>query len=96
MKQLPLIPKLLINAILYMFYFIIGSAIAAVIIYGIWGYVFAYSVPKEGDPIFDKIAIAVAVITFIITLVFRKYFYMSLASEEEVKVKHKKTDFSLD
>lgn len=95
MKNLPFIPRLLLNIVLFWVYFIIWSVIAAVI-YGIGWMLFAYSMPQFDDPVFDKIGYIVLLVTFVITLVFRKYFYMSLSQEKDQEEKKKKYDFSME
>ncbi|MFA5917105.1 MAG: hypothetical protein WC850_02615 [Candidatus Gracilibacteria bacterium] len=77
MKQAPLIFKLIINFIAYLGYTLLLSVI------------FSFSFPfilmmmgKElynpTDPIFMKIQISIALIVLVLTVIFRKYFYMSL------------------
>lgn len=99
MKHLPFIPKLFINLVLFGLYFAIGSVIAMVV-YGIGGMLFAYAIPKPNNPIYDKIGVVALVVVFVITLIYRKYFYMSLANDEEevieMNTKKKKHDFTLD
>ena len=99
MKNLPLIPKVLINVILLGIYFVIWSVIAA-IIYGVVWMVLGYNIPKPTDPVFDKIGIVALVVTIVITAVYRKYFYMPLTSEEmeeeKTPTKKKKHDFSME
>lgn len=100
MKNLPLIPKFLLNVVLFWVYFVVGSVIGAVIYWLLW-MVAGMNMPAANDPIFDKIWIGVLVLTFIITLVFRKYFYMplSLEDEKEHDTKHhkkKKMNFSME
>ena len=63
----------------------------------IWGWALGASIPKMGNPLYDKIGWVVLVATFIITIVFRKYFYMNLRMDEtQGGGKKKKHDFNLD
>ena len=63
----------------------------------IWGWALGASIPKTGNPLYEKIGWVVLVATFIITIVFRKYFYMNLRMEEaQGGGKKKKHDFNLD
>ncbi len=101
MKQTPLIFKLVINFVAYIGYTFLLSVI------------FSFSFPlvlnmlgKElynpADPIFMKIQISIALIVLIFTVIFRKYFYMSLSNNcmtsesyddvEETKKENWKTD----
>lgn len=96
MKQLPLIPKIIINVILFCIYVVIGWVIAGVI-HSVWSLLFTWVLPEANDAIYDSIAIAMIVVVFIVTLVFRKYFYMPIHTEwEEVPHKKKKHDFSME
>ena len=83
MRQAPLIFKLIINFVAYIGYTIFLSII------------FSFAFPfiqklmwKElynpTDPIFTKIQITIAVVVLIITLIFRKYFYLSLRKYNDI------------
>ena len=93
MKNAPFPLKLIINFVAYIGYTILISII------------FSFSFPlvlnmlgkdlyNSADPIFVKIQITIAVIVLVITLLFRKYFYLSFSrynytndSTEKVEVK---------
>lgn len=96
MKQLPLIPKVIINIVLLGLYFVIWLVIAG-ILHSIVSLLVTGTLPEINDPIYDSIGWATLVATFIVTLVFRKYFYMPLhTEEEEMPHKKKKHDFSME
>lgn len=83
MRQAPLTFKLIINFVAYIGYTIFLSII------------FSFAFPfvlklmwKElynpTDPIFTKIQITIAVVVLVITLIFRKYFYLSLRKYNDI------------
>lgn len=100
MKNAPLPLKLIINFVAYIGYTLLLSII------------FSFSFPlvlnmlgkelyNSTDPIFVKIQITIAVIVFVITLLFRKYFYISLSkdnyiNDEKEKIEVKKDDIKIN
>ncbi len=79
MKQAPLIFKLIINIVAYLGYTLLLSVIFSFafpfILIMMWKELY-----NSADPIFMKIQISIALLVLVLTVIFRKYFYMSLSS----------------
>lgn len=91
MRNAPLPLKLVINFVAYIGYTLLLSIM------------FSFSFPfllnmlgKElynpADPIFTKIQISIAVVVFVITILFRKYFYISFSKDDYTNEKTKKVE----
>ena len=91
MRNAPLSLKLIINFVAYIGYTLLLSII------------FSFSFPfvlnvlgKElynpADPIFTKIQVTIAVVVFVITILFRKYFYISFSKDDYTNEKTKKVE----
>ncbi|NDK08038.1 hypothetical protein EOM39_02210 [Candidatus Gracilibacteria bacterium] len=91
MRNAPLSLKLIINFVAYIGYTLLLSII------------FSFSFPfvlnmlgKElynpSDPIFTKIQVSIAVVVFVITILFRKYFYISFSKDDYINEKTKKVE----
>lgn len=91
MKQAPLTFKLIINFVAYIGYTLLLSIIFSFafpfVLTLMWKEIF-----NPNDPIFVKIQITIAVVVFVFTLLFRKYFYLSFwnIEFEEEKVREVK------
>ncbi len=84
MKNIPIAFRVIINIFLYIIY--------TVIWHFIFGLIFAFvlrlswkKIPISTDPVFTKIAIVASFFILVLTLVFRKYFYITLEIEKEEK-----------
>ena len=77
MEKIPLFPKILLNFVLYLLYVLfisIGfSFLFPSILLMLWK-----PIPEPSDPIFYKVQIAIWVVVFVITIIFRRYIYISL------------------
>lgn len=82
MKKTPLLFKLIINFLAFLGYTLLVSVVFS-FLYPLFLKIFWKPIPAEWDPIFTKIQISIALIVLIVTLIFRKYFYMSLDLWEE-------------
>lgn len=100
MRQAPLPLKFVINFVAYVWYTLLLSIIFSIsfpfILTMMWK-----EVLDPADPIFIKIQISIAVIVFVITIMFRKYFYLTLRKdsdiseekvEKKVEIKEKQTE----
>ncbi len=76
MKNLPYFFKIIINFFAYIWYTLFVSIVFS-FLYPIFLKLSWKSIPPEQDPIFIKIQILLAVIVFVVTLIFRKHFYIS-------------------
>lgn len=83
MRQAPLTFKLIINFVAYIGYTIFLSIIFSFafpfILNLMWKEIY-----NPTDPIFTKIQITIAIIVLVITLIFRKYFYLSLRKDNDI------------
>lgn len=97
MKNLPFFLRLAINFLAYVFYTLVISVIFS------FAFPFTLRLLKKWlfaptDPIYTKIQIVIAVLVLVLTIIYRKYFYISLKKEDikddniSVKVKKSKKD----
>ena len=77
MRDLPIVARFMINLVLFVLYWVIGCLVVGIIIY------FVNGVPD--DAMADKIAIFTAILLLLISLIFRRYFYL-LGYEEGTEV----------
>lgn len=93
MKDLPIFAKITLNILLFIVYGVLLQVIIALIYWG-WSYIFAYEVAGKASSFYDKLALISFLVLFILTVVFRKYFYISLenTSQEEREKEEIKQD----
>jgi len=82
MKDFPIVAKLILNIILFIIYWALFSLILWVLFWA-GGKIFWYEIPFASDPIYNKIWIILLLLVFVLTIVFRKHFYVWLWSHEE-------------
>jgi hypothetical protein len=82
MKDFPIVAKLILNTILFVIYWVLFSLVLW-FLFGVWGKVFWYEIPLNSDPIYTKIWIILLLLVFVLTIVFRKYFYVEFWGHEE-------------
>lgn len=80
MRDLPVVAKLLINVIFYIIYVFFAS-VAFSILFPLLLQVVGQEIINYNDPIFEKIQYFILFLVLIITIIFRKYFYISLARD---------------
>ncbi len=78
MKNLPAVIKIILNIIFYLVY----TFIALLIIWFILPFVFHIFI-ENGSTKANNITIIVSIFVFFITIIFRKYFYISLLNEQK-------------
>lgn len=88
MKHIPTLPKIVLNILLYFFYVLVISLIFSFVFPQVL-VVLGRPIPDSMDPVFYKTQIIILVLVLVVTLIARKYVYISLGSEEEI-TKHKK------
>lgn len=97
MKKLPIAFKLLLNILFFVIYSIIFMNIIN-FLYDLYLYYVWKVIPLSDDIVHLKIAWIVFIFTLIFTLIFRKYFYISLVNkklsivEKKKEIKEKKID----
>lgn len=74
--------KLCINIILYCIYALIAIIFCNFFYWLYIDKVLGKAVPGSGDPIHYKLAILMLIFVLIITLIFRKFFYLSLKTKK--------------
>ncbi len=82
MKDFPIVAKLILNIILFVIY----EGVSVLILwfsYLFWKNFFWYKIPLGADSIYHKLWIITLVVVFILTIVFRKYFYVEFWGHEE-------------
>jgi len=78
MKNLPIFVKIILNIILYLVYVIIFWFLFW-LLFPIILELLNKPILNPNNPIFDKIAIVLALLTLLITVFLRKYFYISFS-----------------
>lgn len=97
MRNLPFFLKLAINFLAYVFYTFVVSIIFS-FVFPLWMKLFWRSPLAPENPIFAKIQIVIIILVLVLTIIYRKYFYLTLRKEEvkdetiSVKVKKVKKD----
>ncbi len=85
MKHLPLALKVIINIILYVFYVLFVSVVFS-FVFPLVMKIFTHEVLDPYNPVFDKIQIFIAILVLIVSLILRKYFYISCKAEEDTLI----------
>jgi len=75
MRDLPLVAKLIVNIILYIVYVVVFSFIFSGI-FAVYMYYFTDSSFNASSPVFANIQYFIAILVLIVSLIFRKYFYI--------------------
>ena len=83
MSKVYFLIKLLINILLYAFYSFLSIIIWSFIFGAYCYYILETQVPASSDPIHLKIAVFVCILVFVITFLFRWFFYLSLFKSKE-------------
>ena len=93
MKDLPIFAKIILNILLFIVYWVLLQVVIALIYWG-GSYIFDYELAQQSSSFYDKLALISFLILFVLTIVFRKYFYISLETniQEEVKQKEAKEE----
>lgn len=87
MKDLPVVARVVINIILYIVYVLLLSVVFS-LLFPVVMTLFGGQVIHPMNPIYVKIQIFLAILVLLVSLIFRKYFYMSVRDEqEEITVK---------
>ncbi len=93
MKDFPIVAKLILNIILFVVYWVLFSLVLWVL-YWFWGQIFWYEVAPTWDPVYNKFALILLLLIFVLTIVFRKYFYVGFwAHEEKISKNEEKDNF---
>lgn len=82
MKNIPLAIKVICNVLFYLVYNFIVIMLTGLLYGFVVSQILGKSVPWSGDPIHMKIAFISIMVVSILTVVFRKFFYMPLAKWE--------------
>lgn len=85
MKDLPIIAKIVVNILLYVFYTVILSFVVGLLIpiaQQLIGLSILDPSKSVNQEFFSKLQIFLAVFMLLVTLVFRKFFYVALGSDE--------------
>ncbi len=90
MKNLPVAIKIVFNIIFYVLYSVITMNIIN-FLYDFFLHLSWKVVPASWDIVHLKIALVVLIFMLILTIIFRKYFYFSLA-KQEIKYSKKKVN----
>ncbi|MCD5375193.1 hypothetical protein LR010_01935 [Candidatus Gracilibacteria bacterium] len=85
MKDLPVVAKAVINIVLYILYVVLAWVVFS-FIFPLVMQVFGQEIinPAANMALFDKIAIFIAILVLLISLILRKYFYICGQNEETV------------
>ena len=83
MKTLLIILKVIVNALLFMFYTLIFIIASNFIFWLVLDIVLNKSVPWSDDPIHMKMAVLVIFLSLLVTLLFRKFFYINIFASEK-------------
>lgn len=89
MKNIPFILKLAINFAVYIIYTFIVSILFS-FVFPLLLKLFWKTLYASNDPIFTKIQFLIALIVLIISVIYRKYFYLSLSWDDSVIENFKK------
>jgi len=84
MKQVPFLFKVVINFIAYVWYTALLSIVFS-FLFPITLKLFWKEPLNPSDPVFVKIQVSIAIIILFVTIIFRKYFYVSLSSNKTFK-----------
>jgi len=76
---MPVVFKIIVNILLYIFYTIFFQFIFG-LIFPLFLKLLGREIPNPTDPIFVKISIFIAIFVLIVSIFFRKYFYLSFES----------------
>ncbi len=75
MNDMPLAFKVIVNVFLYILYTVFAGIIVGII----YGRILSWKgmpIPREGDPVYTQIFIFTALWVLIVSLIFRRYFYL--------------------
>ena len=92
MKTLLIILKVIVNALLFMFYTLIFIIASNFIFWLVLDVVLNKDVPWSDDPIHTKMAVLVIFLSLLVTLLFRKFFYINIFTSEKKKIGNEKKD----
>jgi len=84
MKNIPIAMKIILNFIFFVIYWLISMNLVNFIYDLILNFSWR-SVPPPNDPIHLKIAWTVLLFVLILTIIFRKYFYLNVLKEKKIK-----------
>lgn len=76
MNDLPTVAKAIINILLYILYVVFFSFVFS-FVFPLLMKLFGAELLSQGDPIFDKIQIFIAILVLLVSLIFRKHFYIT-------------------
>jgi phosphotransferase system glucose/maltose/N-acetylglucosamine-specific IIC component len=83
MTSLSLVMRVGANMVLFVLYLLITHVLVGFATGGFIKYVLGYPVPHDGSAIMDIIAIITVLLVFVITLAWRRYFYLCLDKRPE-------------
>lgn len=83
MKQMPIAIKILCNTLFFLVYTFVGIMTVNFLYWFITTQVLGKSVPGSADPIHLKLAFFSILVVAVLTVVFRRFFYISLMKEEQ-------------
>lgn len=91
MKDFPVVAKVMINIILYVVYVLFVSVVFS-FVFPLILQAFGQEIIHPSDPVYSKIQYFIVILVLLVSLVFRKHFYVSLKPEqEEIKVEVKES-----
>jgi len=82
MKDLPIVLRVLLNIIIYVFYVLVASIVFS-FLFPLVLQISGQEILTPSDPIFAKIQIFIALLVLIVSLILRKHFYITLEDSEE-------------
>lgn len=82
MKNIPLAIKIICNVLFFLIYNFIAIMLASFLYGFVISQILGWSVPGSADPIHMKIAFITIMAVLILTVIFRKFFYIPLSKWE--------------
>ncbi len=78
MTSIAMVIRVICNILLFILYFLITHVIVGFLAGAFTKYILGYPVPGDGAAVWDVLAIVSLLLVFVITLAWRKYFYLCL------------------
>lgn len=82
MKNIPIAIKFICNTLFFLIYCFIGIMAVSFLYWFILTKILGWSVPGSADPIHLKLAFFSILVITVLTVVFRKFFYISCMKEQ--------------
>jgi len=78
MSSIAMVLRVIFNILLFVLYFLIIHVLVGFLAGAFTKYILGYPVPADGAMIWDILAILSLLVVFVVTLAWRKYFYLCL------------------